>query len=446
MSYQAITDILVNPKLQEAQLSTTIKDSPKLTSDSSTSFADLVSFYKQNEQTEKTSDSSVNKSEEQAKVPEENKSSETSEKVDDKKSIENEKSEKTDQTEKKEKSEIVEEKTVKSEEKFEISDGKNKKIDNSKKEKKLDDKDFARLSELTENIDVEKNQEVNVAAVLNQQEMKTKVGEKVSSDEEFVIPENTVEIAAENVVNAQSDVENEASDFDFSNKGNQKKEFTLDKEGKITVQDLRTEVSEEDFDNKTELKVTEIKQTSENTATITMDLNATAQADVLSLNNQTAGSNGSNFQAMLNNQIQTSAPEFVKAGNLILKDNNQGTINLVLHPDDLGNVKIHMTLDGKTISGQITVATKEALQVFKDNAETLREAFIKSGFENASFDVALNNGGQFNQNMEFAQQNDGTELFAKKVYSNSGAGLNSDLENIMQNVEDNSNYSVNIVA
>ena len=179
---------------------------------------------------------------------------------------------------------------------------------------------------------------------------------------------------------------------------------------------------------------------------MSVELNPNAEADVLSLNTQTAASNGSNFQAMLSNQLSNVAPEFVKAGNLVLKDNNQGTINLVLHPDDLGNVKIHLSLDGKTLSGHITVATKEALQVFKDNAETLREAFIKSGFDAANFDVAMNNGGSFNQSMGFEGQNDGTNLFAKRVYGSSAGGLSAELDSIFENAEDISNYSVNIVA
>jgi len=164
------------------------------------------------------------------------------------------------------------------------------------------------------------------------------------------------------------------------------------------------------------------------------------------LNTQTAASNGSNYQAMLSNQLSNVAPEFVKAGNIVLKDNNQGTINLILHPDDLGNVKIHLSLDGKTLSGHITVATKEALQVFKDNAETLREAFIKSGFDTASFDVAMNNGGSFNQNMGFEGQDETRNLFAKRAYGDSAEGLSAEFDDIFENIEDMSNYSVNIVA
>ena len=149
---------------------------------------------------------------------------------------------------------------------------------------------------------------------------------------------------------------------------------------------------------------------------------------------------------MLNNQIQQSAPEFVKAGNLVLKDNNQGTINLLLRPDELGNVKLHLSLDGKNISGHITVATKEALEVFKDNAETLREAFIKSGFESASFDVAYSGNNGAGQESSFQQQNDGKEFVAKKVYENHSDNSDGEFDKIVEKNDKNKEYSINIVA
>ena len=248
--------------------------------------------------------------------------------------------------------------------------------------------------------------------------------------------------------NIQTEESSSDTEFNFSeNQDKAKKQLTLDKEGKITVEDERTKISsDEDGSKKSAIKTSDIKLTSDNIAVMSVELNPNAEADVLSLNTQTAAADGSNFQAMLSNQLHNVAPEFVKAGNLILKDNNQGTINFVLHPDDLGNVKIHLSLDGKTLSGHITVATKEALQVFKDNAETLREAFIKNGFDTASFDVAMNNGGSFNQNMGFEGQDDGTNLFAKRMYGSAAEGLSAELEDIFENAEDISNYSVNIVA
>lgn len=236
----------------------------------------------------------------------------------------------------------------------------------------------------------------------------------------------------------------------LENKLKDGKTSKIDKEGKITVKDLRTEKVEEKIDDKkTAQKLNvDVKMNNSNTATITMDYaNQISEENILSLNNQTAASDGSNFQAMLNNQIQQNVPEFVKAGSVILKDNNQGTINLVLHPDDLGNVKIHLSLDGKTINGHIIVATKEAMEVFKDNAQTLREAFIKNGFDGADFNVSYNNNSSGNNGQEFSNQFDDGNFLAKKIYGNdlsSSGEIDSQLNDIISSKNDN--YSVNIVA
>ena len=225
--------------------------------------------------------------------------------------------------------------------------------------------------------------------------------------------------------------------------------------GKISVQDLRSDsekqnallLAENEKNNQNGLKVSNVQVSSDGTNFINMEMNQAVSADVLSLNNQTAGANGSNFQAMLNNQIQSNISEFVKAGNIILKDNDQGQINLILHPDDLGNVKIHLSLDGKNISGQIIVSSKEALQVFKDNAETMREAFIKNGFDGANFDVAYNNSGSQSGNSSGFEQNDGTGLIARKMYSNAHESSEIGFDDGMnKEIEKYSNYSVNIVA
>jgi len=441
MSFQAITDIIVNPQqIQDLQLSNTLKDSPKTTSN--VSFSEILSYVQ-----------SENKIEDKPKVEEKVNSSQEDKTVE-----KSEKTEKSSGSEKAEKSEKVEGKTSAKDENKEVknekveikSDEKKvskevKEVNTSDSEKKLTSKDFARLNQLTEK-DESKNETV-VNAALIAENIKTDVKEQKTDTPKVEVetPEVQIETTIPMQIASSEQMGNESSEFNFSENKNQK-QTALDKEGKITVQDLRTEPSEEIKLEKSDLKITEVKQTSENTAQITIDLNQTANENVLSLNTQSAAADGSNFQAMLNNQIQNNAPEFVKAGNLILKDNNQGTIDLVLHPDDLGNVKIHLSLDGKTISGQITVNSKEALQVFKDNAETLREAFIKEGFDGASFDVAFNNSGSSNQDFGFEQQNDGTNLIGKRVYGSSAEAVGSDGMEDYMNDENYSNYSVNIVA
>ena len=227
------------------------------------------------------------------------------------------------------------------------------------------------------------------------------------------------------------------------------KVYALDKDSKIIVHDQRTSIADDEkpVEKGNSKAQVQIKLDNQNNATVTMELaEQTASENILSLDNQTAASDGSNFQAMLNNQIQANAPEFVKAGSLILQDNNKGTINLVLHPDDLGNVKSHLSMDGKTLSAHITVNTKEALEVFKDNAQTLREAFAKNGFETANFDVSYNGNSQNGQNQNFEGRYDGSEYWARKAY---GEYLGGDDDGYIQDSYENtanSEYSINIVA
>ena len=377
------------------------------------------------------------------------------------------------------------EKNLENDENVSLSKKSDKKVSNkksSKNSKVLSDRDFDRVNEISF------NGSRNLAE-------KTENASKITSDEKkglskSLINKNNIEdfeqnnqnfdeniLLAQNLENVSQNglqknmqkgsdsgnsESNEESDFSkmLEMSQNEKNVLSVSNNGKITVQDLRSVAQKnvdlmkngENGNSKNdgfgaELKMSKLELSEEGVPYINMEMNQNINADVLSLNNQTVGSNGSNFQAMLNNQIQNSVPEFVKAGNIILKDNDQGQINLVLHPDDLGNVKIHLSLDGKTISANIIVSSKEALQVFKDNAETLREAFIKNGFDAAGFEVSYNNSNSsFGQNSGFENQNDGTELLAKRVYSNVDGDSVSAAENFADAAEKYSNYSVNIVA
>ena len=326
------------------------------------------------------------------------------------------------------------------------------------KETKSEIKDDFIEKKSVEQIAVDENAGANLVAMdvsseveLNNPELNLK-NIKETDDKELKITNDNLEIKSSDEktpVNTKIDIlENKLKDGKTSKIVVEEKNI-FDEEP-TTDEPEETEKVEEKIDDKKpaqKLNV-DVKINNSNTATITMDYaNQISEENILSLNNQTAASDGSNFQAMLNNQIQQNVPEFVKAGSVILKDNNQGTINLVLHPDDLGNVKIHLSLDGKTINGHIIVATKEAMEVFKDNAQTLREAFVKNGFDGAEFNVSYNNNSSGNNGQEFSNQFDDGNFLAKKIYGNdlsSSGEIDSQLNDIISSKNDN--YSVNIVA
>lgn len=230
-----------------------------------------------------------------------------------------------------------------------------------------------------------------------------------------------------------------------------------EKGARLSVHDLRTHKLFEDGTAKVDsTKIVQkaaekkeislsIQQQNENNVQMTMELAAKAQENITSSSAQAAGANGSDFQAMLQNAVQENAPDFVKAGNIVLKDNNQGTINLVLRPEGLGNVKISLNLDDKNLSAQITVHTKEAMEAFRESISSLKEAFTESGFETGSFDLNFSNNQQgFAQSGEQNQNQQNAGILAHKSY---GEFVTADaLSSGIAEAYDGADYSVNIVA
>lgn len=223
---------------------------------------------------------------------------------------------------------------------------------------------------------------------------------------------------------------------------------------KVEVTDLRTQKIQE---NSTELKVEKgqakkdfnlsYKRENENTVQVTLDLASTVNQNITSSADQSAGANGSVFQSMLTNAITQNAADFVKSGNIVLKDNNQGNINLIVHPEKLGNVKISLNLNDRVISGSITVHSQEAYEALKDSIASLKNAFASGGFETGEFNLNFSS-----QNQQFAQergnegQNPGNEIFANRAYGEYSAEGAVALSQNLQTQLESSVYSVNIVA
>lgn len=185
------------------------------------------------------------------------------------------------------------------------------------------------------------------------------------------------------------------------------------------------------------------------TAQLTMEMAGSAETNITSSSNQAAGANGSVFQSMLSNAVQENASDIVKAGNIVLKDNNQGSINLILKPEALGNVKISLNLNDKVISGQINVQTREALEAFRESIDALKQAFTESGFETGSFDLNFSSGQNFAQGGGNGE-NQSSSYFAEKAYGDFvSSSLASDSRESGESSfagQNSKEYSVNIVA
>lgn len=219
--------------------------------------------------------------------------------------------------------------------------------------------------------------------------------------------------------------------------------------GVIEVKDFRTNVEGAQGEAK-DFKKDFVRAVQNDSQGLTIELGAQSERNMLSLDSQSAAADGSNFQAMLKNQITQNAAEFVRAGNIVLRDNDSGSINLVLHPESLGNVKIGLELSGKIITGHIVVASREAFNAFGDGADVLRNAFIQSGFEDARFDVSF-----AGSEMQFAQQNhggqddDSSKRQGRKIY---GEFVEENISVGFENADNNignvlaSNYSIDVVA
>ena len=204
-----------------------------------------------------------------------------------------------------------------------------------------------------------------------------------------------------------------AQDFDLASENIDNAKIQKDsKNPVISVVDERT--VNEKIEHKSDNFVTSIEKTGNGEVEMSMNLSSQAQNNISFEGTSSVGfqqADSSRFASLLSQQLQGASSDFVKAGNLVLKDGNKGSINLILHPDDLGNVKIQLEVTDKLISGKIVVATKEAFEAFNQNLNNLKNAFAQSGFEGASFDLSWS--GQEEQ-----KNSDGERNFYANIYQN----------------------------
>ncbi|MBR6079492.1 MAG: flagellar hook-length control protein FliK [Treponema sp.] len=241
-------------------------------------------------------------------------------------------------------------------------------------------------------------------------------GEKIIPDEsrkerdaELASDSSSINIAEE-TVDSQSIAAVETGSEPKSGEANTEK--VDGKKATFTVIDQRTEsVASE------KIAASEEGGASENSSGTNLDSGNMFAAQDRGVQVQTAQNSGETFTQMLSQQIQNGAPDFVKAGSILLKDNNTGSINMVLKPENLGNVKVSLELSDKILSGQIVVQSREAYEAFRQNMDTLKQAFQNNGFENANLNLVLAENAGSNGSFAQGQQQSGEQFMANRTYS-----------------------------
>ena len=249
--------------------------------------------------------------------------------------------------------------------------------------------------------------------------------------------------------------ENDFSEMSLKTGGNEKGQKS---KVRLSVTDLRTENAVRKTDGipeKTEnpgkintKKIAEIS--SERQGKDSFQFNIELGNEInrnINSSSQTVSDSNSVFQKMVSQAVVENAPEFVKAGNIVLKDGNQGNINLILHPEKLGNVKIALSLSEKVITASITVHSAEAFEAMREGIDALKSAFADSGFETGEFNLQFSNGETFAQsNGGHNADNSGAFFHAEREYSDYVASSSSVL---VSDSDEDGNFShsqVNIVA
>ncbi len=218
--------------------------------------------------------------------------------------------------------------------------------------------------------------------------------------------------------------ENNSSDFQNADSFNQddKNFFTLKLNDSNSSKNQVFEVRDErSFEEKIKSVLEKSDGTEKKSLDFTLSMNEGFQNNVSFLNAHSDGAGGANFQQLLSQSVGEHVNDFAKAGTIILKDNNQGEINMNLHPESLGNIKLSLRVSDKIITGQITVHSKEALEAFKQNLESMKQSFIANGFEEANLNLVMEDSsgfsGAFAQSGSQNQESEHSHQFmARRAY------------------------------
>ena len=138
-----------------------------------------------------------------------------------------------------------------------------------------------------------------------------------------------------------------------------------------------------------------LQQSSSANGEITMDLRLPENANAPLSQASWDVKAGSALENMLARELHNNFNgDIVRHASVALKDAGAGTIKIALHPETLGNVKIHLELTDNKITGRIIVESADAMNAFRKEMSALEQAFKDSGFADANLDLSLTADGE----------------------------------------------------
>lgn len=301
------------------------------------------------------------------------------------------------------KKEEPEQKTKQNEDEF-------KKDSKQVNEKKSETKDLNSETEIKK-LKSEKSQDAK--QVKSKDDEKEKVDfkpEKEEKDSDLDFKKIAETKSKENII----PIKNE--DFNFSKN---EKEIDLKKDFKLSLEDPKKIT--QSADKKIQIHdLRDTKSSKENTAlklnTEVLNKEGSSKESIVvnleqSLDNKASSNiNKNTFIQKFDNYLKAEGmSDIVEKAKFILKNNDNGEINLRLKPGNLGSVKILMQINDNSVSGKIVVENHAVRQLFESNMASLQKSFEEKGFEFQSFDLSYSDENKENSNEETQK-----DVFSKK--------------------------------
>jgi flagellar hook-length control protein FliK len=176
---------------------------------------------------------------------------------------------------------------------------------------------------------------------------------------------------------------------------------------------------------------------------VTLDLRLPEQGQSPQIQNSWEVKSGNMLENMLARELhQNFNGDIVRHASMALRDGGTGTIKIALHPETLGNVKIHLEMTENKITGRIVVESEEALNAFRKELSALEQAFKDTGFAAADLNLSLTADNPGAQDQEL-----GEDFFASRMAaSNYEDGFGQESASVINVVFRHESGLVNMLA